>query len=81
MPFIDCHCNTDGSINGNCDNVGKCTCKTGFNGVKCNTCAKGFSGEKCENCKDGFYGNPNCQGMFLFFICPCIYTVIPQMVS
>ena len=60
MPFIECHCNTDGSINGNCDNIGKCTCKTGTGFFQ------GFSGEKCEKCDYGFYGFPFCQGRPLF---------------
>ena len=64
MFFIECNCHQNGSINSNCDNVGKCTCKMGFDGVKCDTCAKGFSGENCEKCNDGFYGYPNCQGRF-----------------
>ena len=69
MFFIECNCHQNGSINSNCDNVGKCTCKMGFDGVKCDTCAKGFSGEKCETCNDGFYGYPNCQGsFFLIFL-------------
>ena len=66
--FIECNCHQNGSINSNCDNVGKCTCKMGFDGVKCDTCAKGFSGENCEKCNDGFYGYPNCQGRFFFNI-------------
>ena len=61
MSFIECNCNTDGSTNGNCDHIGKCTCKTGIDGF-----FQGFSGEKCEKCQDGFYGFPFCQGRSLF---------------
>ena len=79
--FIECNCDQDGSKIGKCDNVGKCACNRGFDGVKCDTCAKGFAGEKCKRCNDGFYGYPNCQGRFLFLIFPCLNTIIPQMVS
>ena len=61
MPFIECNCNTIGSINGNCDNTGKCTCKTGIDRV-----IPGFSGEKCGKCEAGFFGFPYCQGRSLF---------------
>ena len=50
--FIDCKCDGDGSLDGKCDDAGKCSCKTGFDGVKCNTCAKNF------------FGFPRCRGIF-----------------
>ena len=52
MSFIECNCDGDGSLDGKCDDAGKCSCKTGFDGVKCNTCAKNF------------FGFPQCQGIF-----------------
>ena len=48
MSFIECNCHQDGSVDGNCDKAGKCSCKPDFDGDKCNTCAKGYFGEKCE---------------------------------
>ena len=51
LSFIECNCTIDGSVNVNCDNTGKCSCKTGFDGVKCNTCA------------NNFFGFPQCQGI------------------
>ena len=54
MSFIECNCDQDGSLNGNCnDDTGKCDCKPGFDGDKCDTCAKKFFG-------------PQCQGVYLF---------------
>jgi hypothetical protein len=54
MSFIECNCDGDGSLDGKCDDAGKCSCKTGFDGVKCNACAKKF------------FGFPHCQGIFFF---------------
>ena len=53
--FIECKCDGDGSLDGKCDDAGKCSCKPGFDGVKCNSCAKKF------------FGFPQCQGIFFFF--------------
>ena len=55
MSFIECNCDGDGSLDGKCDDAGKCSCKTGFDGVKCNACAKKF------------FGFPHCQGIFFQF--------------
>ena len=54
MSFIDCNCDGDGSFDGKCDYAGKCSCKPGFDRVKCNTCAKKF------------FGFPECQGILFF---------------
>ena len=54
LSFIACNCDTDRSISDNCDDVGKCSCKPGFGGDKCNTCAKGF------------FGFPHCQSINFF---------------
>ena len=52
MFFIECNCHQDGSLDGNCDDAGKCSCKRGFDRDKCNTCG------------EGFFGFPHCQGIF-----------------
>jgi hypothetical protein len=54
MSFIECNCDGYGSLDGKCDDAGKCSCNTCFDGVKCNTCAKNF------------FGFPQCQGIFFF---------------
>ena len=51
MSLIECNCDGDGSLDGKCDDHGKCSCKPGFDGVKCNTCA------------NNFFGFPQCQGI------------------
>ena len=54
MFFIACNCTQVGSLDGNCTDVGKCSCKPGFDENKCNTCAKEF------------FGFPHCQGIHFF---------------
>ena len=58
MSFIECNCDEDGSIYENCDDTGKCSCKHGFDGDKCNTCA------------NNFFGFPFCLGTHFFSIFP-----------
>ena len=76
ISFIECNCDRDGSLGGNCDDAGKCTCKTGIDGV-----FQGFSGEKCDACVEGFYGFPYCQGGFMFalFLKEITYLIIPLL--
>ena len=52
MSFLECNCHQDGSLDGNCNDAGKCSCKNGFDGDKCNTCGKEF------------FGFPHCRGIF-----------------
>ena len=62
MSFIECNCDEDGSEDGNCDvDSGKCSCKHGFDGDKCNTCAKEF------------FGFPNCLGIFFLIFQKIIF--------
>ena len=50
MSFIECNCTQVGSLDGNCnDTTGKCACKVGFDGDKCNRCDKGYS--EFPNCE------------------------------
>ena len=38
-----CQCNAFGSTNKSCDQIdGKCYCKTGYEGMKCDKCAPGL---------------------------------------
>ena len=55
MSFIECNCDGDGSLYGKCDDAGKCSCKPGFDGVKCNTCTREF------------FAFPQCQDFFFKF--------------
>ncbi|KAG7222915.1 hypothetical protein INR49_015981 [Caranx melampygus] len=36
-----CHCNTTGSVSATCDSRGRCSCKDGVTGKKCNRCPNG----------------------------------------
>merc|ERR1712113_1180523 len=47
----DCQCNENGSTSVNCDEAGRCDCKTNI------------GGDKCANCTDGFLEFPSCQEM------------------
>ena len=48
-PYLDCKCDSEGSIGNNCDYDGKCTCAN-----------ENVIGDKCNSCADGFYGFPQC---------------------
>ena len=49
--YINCSCNSIGSHNDKCDDNGQCSCKTGYQGLRCDSCAQDY------------FGFPNCQGM------------------
>ena len=40
--FIACNCDTAGSSDAACDNNGRCSCRTGYVGGKCDVCARGL---------------------------------------
>ncbi|XP_029692909.1 laminin subunit gamma-3 isoform X1 [Takifugu rubripes] len=41
-PCLPCICNINGSVSLQCDAEGKCACRTGVTGEKCDKCAAGF---------------------------------------
>ncbi|XP_034047896.1 LOW QUALITY PROTEIN: laminin subunit gamma-3 [Thalassophryne amazonica] len=41
-PCFPCHCNINGSISLQCDAEGRCACRDGVIGQKCDTCQAGF---------------------------------------
>lgn len=42
MVFLGCHCDRDGSVRDDCDDMtGQCTCKDGVTGTKCSVCEDG----------------------------------------
>ena len=47
--FSECGCNKLGSKNERCDHQGKCYCKIGFKGKKCDQCQNGYYGKSCES--------------------------------
>ena len=68
----ECICDPDGSTSSECgkDN-GVCTCKEGFDGIKCHECMPNVVGDKCEDnclelskcdkCQPTFFDFPSCQ--------------------
>lgn len=47
--FIDCNCDLKGTVGEVCDkNSGKCLCK------------EGYGGPRCEQCVPGYYNYPDC---------------------
>ena len=46
--------------------MGKCECKTGFGGDKCDECYDGYTGPNCDQCNTGYYkptGSSDCLGI------------------
>ncbi|XP_034565301.1 laminin subunit gamma-3 isoform X1 [Notolabrus celidotus] len=41
-PCLPCNCNVDGSVSLQCDVEGRCACRVGVTGEKCDTCQAGF---------------------------------------
>uniref|UniRef100_A0A3P9DSU5 Laminin EGF-like domain-containing protein n=1 Tax=Maylandia zebra TaxID=106582 RepID=A0A3P9DSU5_9CICH len=41
-PCLPCNCNVNGSVSLQCDVEGRCACREGVTGEKCNTCQAGF---------------------------------------
>ena len=58
----ECICDPDGSTSSECgkDN-GVCTCKEGFDGIKCHECKPNVVGDKCDKCQPSFFDFPSCQ--------------------
>ena len=54
---IDCNCDPNGSISKQCDDAGKCQCKSNFKGEKCDECNEGYDGRKCDRCDIKFQYN------------------------
>ena len=50
---LACHCDEYGSVDVSCDESGVCTCKSDYEGLK------------CDLCREGMYGFPNCEGIWL----------------
>ena len=48
--FAVCQCSVTGSLGSECDPNGKCMCKDGYDGDKCDQCKNGFEkiGDECK---------------------------------
>lgn len=64
-----CNCNLKGSRDISCDVSGKCKCKVGHEGSKCEKCSKGYYyKELLENL------NPTCKGLYSCDAKSCHYS-------
>uniref|UniRef100_A0A8C8RNI8 Laminin subunit gamma 2 n=1 Tax=Pelusios castaneus TaxID=367368 RepID=A0A8C8RNI8_9SAUR len=50
---LPCNCNPRGSLGMQCDNYGRCSCKPGVTGDKCDQCQPGFHSFSEAGCKAG----------------------------
>ena len=56
MVCLECECCEDGSVDGNCDADGKCTCK------------EHIAGDKCDEAAPGYYEFPDPKRKILFIL-------------
>ena len=49
----ECKCNPEGSTTLQCDAIGACTCKDGFDGERCD-----------DECPPNYFNYPPCQGLY-----------------
>uniref|UniRef100_A0A8C7ZEM7 Laminin subunit alpha-3 n=1 Tax=Oryzias sinensis TaxID=183150 RepID=A0A8C7ZEM7_9TELE len=49
-PIVACSCDYRGTVSRVCDASGRCLCR------------EGVDGERCDRCRRGYYSFPNCQG-------------------
>uniref|UniRef100_A0A8C5EQW4 Laminin, gamma 3 n=1 Tax=Gouania willdenowi TaxID=441366 RepID=A0A8C5EQW4_GOUWI len=50
-PCLPCNCNSNGSVGLQCDAEGRCGCRVGVEGVKCDTCQPGFASLGPDGCR------------------------------
>ena len=56
LPFSECNCNVDGSIDASCNENGLCSCKTNIVGEKCDVCAEGVNDfPNCDKCAENWF--------------------------
>lgn len=65
---VPCDCNEIGSLSQQCNNQGRCQCRTGVSGEKCDRCEANFYDFSIQGCRpcgcsiSGSFGNsPNCD--------------------
>ncbi|XP_029970340.1 laminin subunit alpha-3-like isoform X2 [Salarias fasciatus] len=47
-----CNCDYSGTVSGVCDSAGRCLCR------------QGVEGERCDRCRPGYHSFPNCQACY-----------------
>ena len=59
--FVDCDCDVKGTVSEICDkNNGRCLCKPGYGGARCDQCISGFTGfPNCLPCNCSSIGSPS----------------------
>ena len=63
ISILACDCISEGSVNANCDDNGRCMCNQHVEGDKCDVCKTGYGDfPDCDQCIDGYHGYPNCIG-------------------
>ncbi|XP_070253148.1 laminin subunit gamma-2 [Myotis yumanensis] len=59
---LPCNCNSKGSLSARCDNSGRCSCKPGVTGDRCDRCLPGFHTLTDAGCtQDQRLIDPNCD--------------------
>ena len=57
-------CKEEGSVDGRCDDNGKCSCNEHVTGDKCDKCENGYTNyPKCDKCSVEYHSYPDCKSI------------------
>ena len=67
--FKACECKEDGSVDGRCDDNGKCSCNPNVCGDKCDKCCPGYDNyPACDKCANEYHSYPHCKSIWFYFL-------------
>ena len=81
---IGCDCFVNGSVNGECDSEGQCSCVSGFTGLQCDMCEDGYQ-QTPSGCEGKRYNTDTAHVTSLLtsvhVVCPNCYLQVYQSIN